>query len=518
MTDWWKNAPIAPEKAPAKDWWADAPVAEPTDWLSVGKGAISNLGKSFKENLVDPIIHPVDTAKGLLTLGKSVMAQGVDPEMAGAVAQTSPENQKAFEESQKAASDEGKKVLDKVRQHYVDRYGSMEGFKKALMEDPVGIALDASIITPAAEASLAKAGLSGAKIAKGAADVTGVSKLARGVGELGAAGLGHASGAGPEAVKQAIKAGYDRDLKFLDALSNKMPMEQTVKLASQAVGNMRKERNAQYQAAMEAAGLDKEAIDFNKVLQSWQDAQKTGHFEGVPLSARTEGLDKQVLNTLEDWYQQGQTNPKFFTAEGLDALKKKIGSIRDNIPYDKRVDRKYVGDLYNLIREQISEQAPIYDKIMRDYSTASEGLEEIEKALSLGDKATYDTGIRKLLGAMRNNANTNYGNRLKMVDKLEEYGAKGLKSQLAGSQMSSVLPRGLAGRNPALTGLAALYDPRALALLPLESPQLVGRGLYAAGSVPRLAAPVAKAAGQATTPAWAADLLHRLNQEEPNVP
>lgn len=492
---WEKFAtPDAPPAADAGPWAKFAQPQQPQapSWGQVIGGAVKNLPKGIKENLIDPAVDLMSPARLGARLATGQPSPTADTAKGLATLATHPVTS-----------------LGKIRDHYVQRYGSMEGFKKALMDDPVGIGMDASMLLDVANAAT---GRQLGNVAKMASDVTGVTKVARGAGNVGAHALGHLTGAGPDAVKQAVKAGYTRETEFIDSLNGKFPAEDTVKLAAKSIGGMRKERNANYQALMKTLGQDGEQMDFNKVLQAWQDSQKFQHFEGTALSELTEGLDKKLLNVLDDWYQKGQANPKYFSPEGMDALKKRVRSIKENIPFERRADRSYVGDLEKAIKEQITEHQPIYSKVMKDYAQATEGLEEIERALSLNDKATYDTGIRKLLSAMRNNANSNYGNRLKMVDKLEEYGAKGLKSRLAGMQMSSALPRGLAGRNPALTGLAALFDPRALALLPMESPALVGRGLYGAGAIPRVTAPIARGAAAGATPAWALQLLRQVNE------
>ncbi len=505
--------------APAKKFVPYSGEVKPEPPLTFGNavsGAIKNFVPSLKK-AVEPfrdenIVQTAkETAGGIGTLGRSLASQAAigDPEMAGAISRQEGITGKPspVREAQAAEGAKGADVLNKVRQHYTERYGSLQGFYKALKDDPVGVAADASVFLSAGETALAK--------------IPGVAKVARAVGEVPAAATSHVlspfTGVSPTSLRQAIKAGRVRETEYIDSLAGRLPAEETVKMSVKSLGKMRKELGNNYRAAMKVMGMDHEPIDFNKVLKGWQDAQEYGHYEGVALSERTAGLDTKVLNALDQWYQLGTANPeKFFSPTGLDALKKKIRIMKENISPtapNARVDRAYLGDLERTIKEQIIEQAPIYEKIMRDYAVGEEGVEEMERALSLGDKASFDTGIRKLMSGMRNNVNTNFGNRLKMIDKLEEYGAKGLKSRLAGMEASSGLPRGLAGRNPVLTGLASLLDPRALALLPFESPNLVGRGLYAAGSVPRVAAGPAKAANTVVQGLAGDNLLRNVYNE-----
>ena len=64
--------------------------------------------------------------------------------------------------------------------------------------------------------------------------------------------------------------------------------------------------------------------------------------------------------------------------------------------------------------------------------SAIEAEKEIERALSLGGKAPVDTALRKLQSTMRNNVNTNYGNRAGMVSDLEKFSDVSLMDKLAG--------------------------------------------------------------------------------------
>jgi hypothetical protein len=104
---------------------------------------------------------------------------------------------------------------------------------------------------------------------------------------------------------------------------------------------------------------------------------------------------------------------------------------------------------------------------MKAYQEASELTKEIERALSLGNRASADTSMRKLQSLMRNNVNTNYGNRLDLAGKLEAAGGQEIMPAIAGQSLNSFTPRGLQGM--AATGLGGfgLANPATLAALPL---------------------------------------------------
>jgi len=173
------------------------------------------------------------------------------------------------------------------------------------------------------------------------------------------------------------------------------------------------------------------------------------------------------------------------TAEGLDALKQRLDALYPESPMQKQAQRA-ITSVRNTVKDTIVAQDKNYAKTMKAYEE-SLGLErEIERALSLGDRASADTAIRKLQSLTRNNANTSFAYRKELADALTKQGGAELMPALSGQALSSWTPRGLAGQGTALgigaTGALSL-NPTAAALLPLTSPRLVGLGAYGAGKV-----------------------------------
>ena len=133
---------------------------------------------------------------------------------------------------------------------------------------------------------------------------------------------------------------------------------------------------------------------------------------------------------------------------------------------------------------------------MKDYAQSSEQIREIEKALSLNNKASADTALRKLQSLTRNNVNTNYGQRLSLAQQLEAEGGKPFISALHGQALSSPSARGLAGGVENLTAATGLLtNPAYLAALPFQTPRLVGEGLYYGGRAARKLSDIGKTTG-----------------------
>jgi hypothetical protein len=134
---------------------------------------------------------------------------------------------------------------------------------------------------------------------------------------------------------------------------------------------------------------------------------------------------------------------------------------------------------------------------MKQYSEAADQIHEIEKALSLGNKASADAGLRKLQSLSRNNANTNYGNRLDLAKQLQAGGGKDLMPAIAGQAMNSWTARGLGGQleNMTTAGMALAHNPALFGLLPFQSPKFVGAASYGAGKGVKIASDLANRVG-----------------------
>ena len=134
------------------------------------------------------------------------------------------------------------------------------------------------------------------------------------------------------------------------------------------------------------------------------------------------------------------------------------------------------------MKTEINKQAPTYAKVMRDYEMASRELKEVEKTFSLGEKSSADTAVRKLQSLLRNNVQSNYGNRTSLAKQLEEKGGVSLEPAIAGQALNSWMPRGMTGAIEKAGAIpTAMLAPQALAVAPLTSPRLVGEASYLLG-------------------------------------
>jgi hypothetical protein len=302
---------------------------------------------------------------------------------------------------------------------------------------------------------------------------------------LGKTALGGTTGVGGKAIDEAVQAGRQGGTagqSFVQSMRGQTSMDDVLGAAKANVDNMRQQAQAAYRQGMAGVKADKTVLDMAGIQKSLDDAQGMLSFKGV---ARNPQAGKALSEVAEEVAAWRQLDPaEFHTPEGLDALKQRVGALMESIPFEQRSARKAVGDVYSAIKKEITAQAPEYAKTMKGYSEAAELVQEIEKALSLGQKSSVDTAMRKLQSLMRNNVNTSYGYRDQLAESMIQQGGRDIMPALAGQAMSELLPRGLqrvaagsGGAGLALTGNV----PAAAALAALSSPRLVGEAAYGVG-------------------------------------
>jgi hypothetical protein len=305
--------------------------------------------------------------------------------------------------------------------------------------------------------------------------------------------LGATTGTSAETVSAAFDAGRKGQTAFRDNMRGAASFDDVVDTAKQGLERMRQARGAEYRSGMVDIANDKSVLDFAPVDNALKSIQTMGSYKGVQTNKNASGVVDEIGQKIAEW--KALDPAEYHTPEGFDALKRAIGDIRDTTQMGTSA-RRAADDVYNAVKGEISKQAPTYSKVMKGYAQASDELSQIEKTLSLGDKTSKDTAVRKLQSLMRNNAQSNYGNRLSLAEQLEQKGGVELTPAIAGQAMNTWMPRGLTGaiEKPAMI-IGGAMNPQALAAAPLMSPRLVGEMLYATGSGARKAGQVANRYG-----------------------
>lgn len=449
----------------------------------VATGAITNFPRSMGNLIGDiytAVTNPIQTGKSILDVG------------AGALQNALPERfVKAVGEDKQS-----REMARKVGEFYAERYSTGEGLKRAVAEDPAGVLADLSTVLTGG-ATVAPRAVA-RPLARAASTIDPLAATVRATGAVASAAgknivapvLGATTGAGRESISQAFRAGQtggETAAQFRSNISGRADPTEILDIAKQNLDELNRIKQAEYRSNMVDIKNDKSILQFNDIEKSIQDATKKVTFKGQITNTTAAEKLQDAQQKINTW--KNLDPAEFHTPEGLDALKKQIGETLETIDFSKqKVAYSAVSDIYNSIKSSIQKQAPTYAKTMKAYSDATDQIKEVEKALNLGKKASIDTATRKLQSLMRDNVQTNYGQRTSLARDLERIGGSQFMPGLAGQALSSPIPRGLQGIAAVPSSYLAYGAggiPGAVANLALSSPRLMGETAFATGLASR---------------------------------
>jgi hypothetical protein len=461
---------------------------------SYAQDVVSNLwpsAKKYGEGIINSVIHPLDTAKGVIDLGAGALQNALPESVVQWVGEDKPSRQ----------------VATDVGHGLAHRYGGLDNVTETFRTDPVGVVGDASmLLTGGASAAKMATMPRTAAALNTAATVTNpvnvinnplVRKAGSFVAQAPTKIIGDVStGAGAGALEtayDATKRGGAAAKDYWNNLRGNIPPDEVIAKAREGVANLRKTMTDQYRTLKnDPTGSkmgwadDPTPLSFNGVAQAYKDALDKYSFEGVTKPG-VAPVAADVKAVLDDWYTNAQTNPAFLSIEGLDALKQHLGSI---YPTDvaNRTGRSFASDVVEGVKKTISAQAPTYRKSLHEYWNKASELDDITRELSLGPTANTGTTLRKLQAIMRGNAGAGWEYRKSLGNKLADAGGD-VGPSLAGQALNSWTPRGMARyTDPALlfgAGATTGAWAPALAAAPLASPRLMGELYGGLGTVAR---------------------------------
>jgi hypothetical protein len=396
-----------------------------------------------------------------------------------------------------------------VGNFFKERYFGWENLKKTIATDPVGFFADVSTLATGGGMLAAKIPLAAAKGTGRAMTTIGrfTDPITAPIAALNATGLprgiaGVTTGAGGAALNIASKAsrrGGEYAQTFLAHLRGNAPVSDLVDIAKNAAGELRTVRRIKYLEKLEELKMDKTILDLSKIDDAITAAQSEGKYAGI--SIRTEKPAKVLKDITDklDEFKLGDPGT-YRTPAALDALKQHVWEIREPLEWGS-AERRIAESIYHTIRKEITAQVPFYADMMGDYEKLSQKIYDLEKTLRLepGKKRAIDSQVRTLSSAMRNNVQTGWGQRVKLIDQLAATDAgKNLPAAIAGQSLSPWTPRGIV-RGGALPALAmAVQQPlAAAAVLPAAIPRLMGETAYQGGRAIRGAPYVTNPAYQA---------------------
>jgi hypothetical protein len=436
--------------------------------------AIRNTPSSalqFGKDIVQPILHPIETVTSLKDLGIGIyqlFTPGKQPK---------------------------EEIAEAVGKYFADRYGGLDNIKKTFATDPVGFMGDASILFTGGSTLAAKVPTVAGKttsavntIGRAIDPVTqgakATSYIAGGAGNLAADLLGMSTGAGGDAIKQAVKVGKtggDAQRVLIDNMRGSSSADDVVNQAFDALKDAQKTKRADYTAGMDAVKSAKKSINFDGIENAYKSVLDDFTIKTTQGNVLKGGADLQKkFDEIDELVQQWKNNPELQTAENVDALKQAVDSL-----WKPGKESVVVTRVRNAIHKEIVDQVPQYADTMKAYEKAVKFEKEIMKELSVNNKAAAATTLRKLQSTMRNNASTNYGARLKLLMDLDP----DLLPALAGQSLNQLTPRGIqrviGGGQIGASALGYVDPINLIPGLAAQSPRLVGETALKVGQAQR---------------------------------
>lgn len=382
-----------------------------------------------------------------------------------------------------------------LKKYYSDRYGSVEGFEKALQTDPASIMADVAGVMTGGATILAKTGSVASKVSK----ISALSNAAKAAETFGtyaakldplntAAALtskgvktatraaeaavvdvpSRFAGTTPEAVKQGFEAGKRGSQEFTEYASGSGDLTVPLEKAEKALGEMYQQRSNEYTRRMDRLKKSPEMLAFDDVEKAIEGVRNVGRHKGIDISAAAD-----VWNEVDAKYMEF-LDKGLNSIDDFDAMKRAIKTIGSK--YQPGTPQfKVANDVAKAINGVIVDKAPVYANIMKDYRQASDALTDVKATLSLG-AASPDTAINKL----RRNAEGRTPRGRTVLDLLEQTpSGKGLGDMLAGAALSSDVSTGFGST---LTGPAAVMSgsPEVLSAA-MITPKSLGEKAYQMG-------------------------------------
>ena len=451
--------------------------------------AVAESGWKFLKDTVTPVLHPVQTATSLYSLGKGIVQLALPPEQRNKV---------------------NAQLLTAIGEMVANRYGSREAFLNTMDTDPIGVMGDiALLLTGTGFAAKAVGKISSvAKVAKkisnglikGSSYIDPLTLGWKSTKYLGGAGRVYAaqiSNLGTDILDTATDIGRGTDevrkINLLDNMRGITDEGELVTTALENLNTLKQEKLSKYAKEIDALKLDtiivKPKIINNIVEEISNNLNKYDKYGQTLLDDADKIVRKKILQSIADF----KNNPDMHTVAGLDFLKKQIDGFRPNSITAGNKGNALVTNAYNIVRDNITN--PKYKDIMKEYELASTQQASIIKELGLNNNAKVNKAmvLRKLKAAYKTESGgVNFKERKKMVKELDP--SESLTDKLTGSALNPTFPQGMGGALAkqaapiaAITYASGASNPFTalpiLANMAASSPRLQGKLAYGIGNL-----------------------------------
>ncbi len=468
-------------------------IAQSEPLFSVGKalGNIPSSAMGVVSGIAGALTHPIQTITGLGRIGAGAI-QSI-PGIGGAYTKRTTETGKT------AMLEENRQAFQNVKEFFVNRYGTPQKAIKSLEQDPVGVALDVSILLSGTGTLLKSAKLG--KLAAITEPVTAGAKVTKailkppikGLGILGREALGVTTGAGGETLRVAYQSAKTGGGKFIQALRGQISQQDVLNSAKEGLQTIKSQRAEAYKSQLtgiqattgKVLSLEPLKTNINSLLSHYNiKSSKVGKLDFSKSTIADTAEQKRISSVVEETMKWSDNTPV-----GIDILKRRL----DDFFTTSGQGRALTNAIRNGVNNLLNKEVPGYAEMTKGYRDASQLISELERTLSLKGTSAVDTTLKKLTSALKRDADF----RRELLTKLDDATKADVAGQIAGAILNPVVPSGLIGRSVFASGpVAALFsgsvNPSMFTSIALSSPRIVGEFLNALGITARYAENIQK--------------------------
>lgn len=325
-----------------------------------------------------------------------------------------------------------------------------------------------------------------------AGGVLGSGAIGRGARALGRAGtalgegvLGLTTGVGDNAIREALniaqKGGATKEA-FTNALRGKVGERELVQSIDNAVGGVIQKRNDEIGKIIENIDAGKQVNiqpikdEVDNILNEFQIGRNADGSLDFSRNLSIANEDDMIavtnlINRIDNFGTQAGDN----TLGSVNRLRMQLQGTFGKQGIIPNMNNR----IRRAARDVIGKESKELDTALRNYSEATQFIEEIQKELSVGGNPA--TAFKKLTSSLKNNQEI----RAQLVRDLDEMTGGVLLANVTGQQLSEALSRGIIGSFAApvvgSTAVAAGISPVFLLGLLTMSPRLVGETINALG-------------------------------------
>lgn len=304
----------------------------------------------------------------------------------------------------------------------------------------------------------------------------GIKAAGRGIANI----TGLTSGAGGESVKRAFDAGRRNSQTFKTAMRGSNNVFNVVDEADDAIRKMERARSEVFKKTLPQNG--------NGIMLPIDDINAAFNNSMNQITGVTRGVDDVAENALRKVQRLAQNVNK---AGGLNfnnamEMKKAIDGIIQ--PLERAGEKnavRLIQPIQSALKSTMVKAVPEYSNALSGFAEASQTINAIKKALSMGTNPT--TELRALQGITRQSVAAAQGGKQQLGRILDEVSGGKILDEIAGGQVNSWLPRdimrALGAGGAAISTRALNTNPLALPAVLSFSPRAVGETAFALGRV-----------------------------------